>query len=212
MNRVSFIIEGFNLYHSLKAAQKKHKIASTRWLDLYSLCSAHLHHFGKDAKLYEVYYISALATHLEASKPDVTKRHKDYISCLEDTGVIAEMNRFKRKDIRCKRCNRSFFKYEEKETDVLIATKLLELLYTDKCDTAVLVTGDTDMTPAVRTGLKLFPEKKILFAFPFGTKTRELTKLAPGSFTLGKATYGKHQFPDPFILSDGTTVGKPPKW
>ena len=122
------------------------------------------------------------------------------------------MNRFKRKSIHCKLCKRSFYKYEEKETDVSIATTLLELLYTDRCDTAVLVTGDTDMAPAVRTGTRLFPQKKILFAFPFGTKTKELSRLAPGSFTFGTVAYGKHQFPDPYILSDGTPVAKPQAW
>jgi uncharacterized LabA/DUF88 family protein len=212
MNRVVFIVDGFNLYHSLKKAQPWPTDPSTRWLDLSSLCRSHLHNIGKDAVLEGVYYISALATHLESSKPDVTKRHQEYIHCIESTGVKTLMNRFKRKDIRCRLCNRPFYKYEEKETDVMLATTLLEQLFTDACDTAVLVTGDSDLAPAVRTGIKLFPGKKIVFAFPFGNKSKELRSIAPGSFTLGSAAYAKYQFPNPMVMPDGKLIHKPGHW
>uniref|UniRef100_Q3AP07 NYN domain-containing protein n=1 Tax=Chlorobium chlorochromatii (strain CaD3) TaxID=340177 RepID=Q3AP07_CHLCH len=212
MNRVVFIVDGFNLYHSLKAAQAVQRPASTKWLDLCSLFSSQLYHFGKDAVLHKVFYISALAVHLEASNPNLTKRHQAYIKCLQANGVITLLNRFKRKDVFCKLCKRSFYKYEEKETDVMLATTLFEQLATDNCDTVVLVTGDTDLAPAIRSGQKLFPHKLILFAFPYGTKTTELKTLAPASFTLSSAAYAKHQFPNPFILSDGTTIPKPIKW
>lgn len=212
MNRVSFIIDGFNLYHSLKNAQHVLGNVSTRWLNITSLCTSQLYHFGRDAEICEVYYISAYAKHLEGSKPDVTKRHQDYVECLQGTGVIAVMNRFKRKDVRCRYCNRSFSKFEEKETDVMIATKLFELLHTDSCDTAVLVTGDTDLAPAIRTGSLLFPLKKIVFAFPFGTKTKELSNIAPGSFTLGAAEYAKHQFAETVTLHSGKIITKPLRW
>lgn len=212
MNRVIFIVDGFNLYHSLKAAHRSPSDPSTRWLDLSSLCRSHLHHFGRDAVLQKVYYISALATHLESFKPDVTKRHQDYINCLKTTGVIPLMNRFKRKDVRCRLCHRAFYKYEEKETDVMLATTLLEQLFTDACDTAVLLTGDSDLAPAIRTGMKLFPQKKIVFAFPFGARSKELKAIAPGSFTIGAAAYIKHQLPDPMILTDGYSIAKPSHW
>jgi len=159
-----------------------------------------------------VYYISALAKHLETSKPGVTKRHKDYIKCLEATGVKTLMNRFKRKDMKCHHCKKTFYRHEEKETDVMLATTLFEQLYTDTCDTAVLVTGDTDLLPAVKTGCKLFPKKNISFAFPSGKKAKDLKKLAPKSFTLKVKAYRNHQFPDPVNLTDGSSIPKPSGW
>lgn len=102
--------------------------------------------------------------------------------------------------------------YEEKETDVAIAVKLLEIFVKDVCDTAVLVTGDTDLAPAVRTANQLFSGKKIIFAFPYKRKNQELAKLAPDSFEIKKKQYVKHQFDDPFVLSDGTAIHKPAKW
>ncbi len=47
MNRVVFIVDGFNLYHSLKRAHPAQEKAKTRWLDLYRLCSSKLHLIGR---------------------------------------------------------------------------------------------------------------------------------------------------------------------
>jgi len=105
-----------------------------------------------------------------------------------------------------------FTKHEEKETDVAIAARLFEVLFSDKCDTAVLVTGDTDLAPAVRTCKSLFPSKNILFAFPYRRYNRELQLLLPSSFRIHAKSYVQHLFPDPVCLSDGTTIHKPSSW
>lgn len=212
MDRVTFLIDGFNLYHSVCNASKDLGGASTKWLDIRGLCSGYIYLLGKTAVLHEIHYFSALATHLEASNPDVTKRHRDFIKCLQSTGVIAELNRFKRKSMRCPSCGHRYDRYEEKETDVSIALKLLELFITDSCDTVILVTGDTDLAPAVRTAKKLFSSKRALFAFPYKRKNNELAQLAPESFEISKEQYTKHQFPDPYALPDGSRVNKPSKW
>jgi hypothetical protein len=53
--------------------------------------------------------------------------------------VIIELGRFKAKDSWYPHCSRSSVKYEEKETDVAISVKLIELFLLDGCDTAMLV-------------------------------------------------------------------------
>jgi uncharacterized LabA/DUF88 family protein len=212
MTRVTFIIDGFNLYHSVREASRDLKGASTRWLDIRRLCSSYIYLFGKTAVLEEIHYFSALAKHLEARSPDITKRHRNFIKCLEATGVVAEINRFKKKSMSCPSCKHKFDRYEEKETDVAVAIKLLELFVTDSCDMVVLVTGDTDLAPVVRTAKKLFASKKVIFAFPYKRKNQELAKLAPGSFEIKKEQYVKHQFSDPYVLPDGSKIHKPRKW
>lgn len=212
MTRVTFIIDGFNLYHSVREAAQDSGGASTKWLDISRLCSSYIHLFGKTAVLHEIYYFSALATHLEASNPDATRRHRDFIKCLETKDVIVELNRFKKKSMTCSSCKHRFNRYEEKETDVALAIKLLELFFTDSCDTAVLVTGDTDLAPAARTAKKLFTDKKVVFAFPYKRKNQELAKLAPESFEISKKQYVKHQFPNPYVLPDGLKIHKPSNW
>jgi uncharacterized LabA/DUF88 family protein len=212
MNKTTFLIDGFNLYHSLKRADRDLGRACTRWLDLRALCASFLYAIGNNAQIEEIYYFSALAKHLEATHPEVTQRHLKYIKCLEATGVIVELGRFKPKDSWCPHCNISSVKYEEKETDVAISVKLMELFFQNSCDTAVLVTGDTDIAPAVRTAKRFFPQKAICFLFPYRRKNNELDKLSSASFHIKKERYLKYQFPDPFPLPSGREISKPAKW
>lgn len=212
MNRTAFLIDGFNLYHSLRAASRDLAGASTRWLDLRTLCSAYLHVIGGKAELAGVFYFSALAKHLEAINPDVTRRHRDYIACLESTGVTVELAQFKKKWIVCPACRTTITRHEEKETDVAIATKLLELFSLDQCDTAVLVTGDSDVAPAVRTAQRLFPAKTVCCCFPYRRESLELKAIAHKCFRIAREQYLRHQFPDPVRLSGGRRIPKPPTW
>ncbi|MEL6771418.1 MAG: NYN domain-containing protein [Bacteroidota bacterium] len=212
IDRVTFLVDGFNLYHSLKNADRDLGGATTRWLDLEALCRFHLYLFGTNARLTEVHYISALARHLEATNPDVTARHRRYLHCLRETGVQVHLNRFKKKTTRCAVCSAKNKHYEEKGTDVALAVKLLELLIRDACATVVLVTGDTDLAPAVRAAQSLFPQKRVAFAFPYKRKNKELAKLAPDSFVIGAKQYVQHQLADPFRLANGTQLAKPPTW
>jgi len=214
-HRVSFIVDGFNLYHSVRKAEYVIK-KPTKWLNIFELCRSYLPNIGgvvnKITRLQKVYYFSALATHIEPSDPDVTKRHKRFIECLEDTGIIVQLGRFKQKEIKCPCCSRTFIKHEEKETDVAIGIKLFEIFHRNECDTAVLVTGDTDLSPVISTAKNLFPLKTILFIFPAFRKNKELAALAPGSFTIKPKQYAKYQFPDPYCFSDGKTISKPLSW
>jgi len=210
MNKTAFIVDGFNLYHSIREARFDHPGLTAKWLNLSDLCNSYLPLIGKDARLEGVYYFTAFAYHL--NDPGVIARHKDYIKCLEDTGVQVSLSRFKEKQITCEFCKKVFIRHEEKETDVAVASKLLELVYTDCCDTVVLITGDTDLAPAVKLVKQARPEKKVIFAFPYGRKNTQLSQLAPDSFKIKAQTYANHQFVNPYILKDGTSVNKPLSW
>jgi uncharacterized LabA/DUF88 family protein len=166
--RVAFVVDGFNVYHSLREAARASPNRSMKWLDLQALCASYTATvFGPWAVLAGVYYFSALAKHLEADNPDVVKRHQSYIDALRVSGVEVTLSNFKGKDNyipfeRCtfriwpfrrfvrlplSGCTIHFRKHEEKETDVAIATKMFELLHTGVCDTVVIVSGDTDLSP-----------------------------------------------------------------
>ncbi len=214
MIRTSFLIDGFNLYHSVKTASHDLSLngGGTRWLDIRSMCQSYLHLIDTTAQLSEIYYFSALAKHLEMKKPDVTVRHQTYIRCLEQTGVKIELHRFKKSPIICKKCYQTFYRQEEKETDVAVVTRMFELLLLDKCDTIVLVTGDTDVAPAVRTALKIFPHKEIVFMMPYKRHNNELADLVARSFDISSGNYTKHQFANPFITKRGKSIVNPSNW
>ena len=219
MTRTAFIIDGFNLYHSVVQASTDFGGASTKWLNIRALCDSYLYLVGGGAHTVGVYHFSALAHHLAVVNPGVVQRHKRYNKCLRSAGVTVELSRFKDKDVKFRfsnalgdRLQGALKRHEEKETDVAIAAKLFELLINDDCDTAILVTGDTDLAPACRTARRLFPDKDIGFAFPYKRKNKELAKLASLSFNIDGRHYEVHQFPDPVKLPSGQVLNKPSSW
>jgi hypothetical protein len=213
MNRSVFLVDGFNLYHSLVQAQRDAGGVTTKWLDLKRLCSAYLpvvaRIAGDRASLQRIYYFSAVPTHRSERKQD---RHTLYMRCLRGTGVNVELARFKRKDVYCPCCNSYFVSHEEKETDVAIAARLFEVCQSEEAETVVLMTGDTDLAPAVRTCKRVYPSTLIFFAFPYKRTNSELVGIAPESFSIKLRSYLRHQFPDPLVLRDGTSVSKPTNW
>jgi uncharacterized LabA/DUF88 family protein len=213
MNRITFLVDGFNVYHSAKEASSDLGGVSTLWLDLSALLTAYVSStFGRDAVLSEIFYFSALATHMDRRRPGTTTRHRAYIECLRSTGVRVQLGRFKYKTVWCSGCRTDNVHYEEKETDVALSTKLLELFHLDDCDTAVLVTGDTDLLPTVRTASRLFGTKEVCFAFPYHRKNKELAAAVTQHFLIRKERYAANQFPDPVVLPNGRTIPKPAGW
>jgi len=212
MNRVSFLVDGFNVYHSGKEAQRDLSGASTLWLDLHSLLSSYISVFGKEATLTEIYYFSALARHIDSVRPGTSKKHENYIDCLRSTGVKVRLGRFKYKTVWCRNCKSNNVHYEEKETDVALSLKIMELFHLDLCDTVVLVTGDTDLAPAVRMAADVFPSKTICFGFPYKRKNKELNSITSKSFLIRKERYEAHQFDDPYTGVAGRSIDKPVNW
>jgi uncharacterized LabA/DUF88 family protein len=153
-NRVAFLVDGFNLYHSIRDVSRRNNV-NCRWLDIAALCGSFLPDIGRDATFASAHYFSALATHAEAWRPGTVKRHLTYIDALRSTGVIVELSTFKAKPmtVRCQACGsmQKVIRHEEKETDVAIGAKLIELAIGVDADSIVVVTGDTDLVPAVRT-------------------------------------------------------------
>lgn len=210
MRRVSFLIDGFNLYHSVVAASKDLKGASTKWLNIRSLCSSYLPDFGSTSVIESVHYFSALPHYLNDG--DKIKRQKDFNKCLESTGVDVQLAKFKGKDVFCNRCNRFTRIQEEKETDVAIAAKLFELFISGSVDTVALVSGDTDLIPAARTVVHLYSHDSIRFILPYGRSNDEIKQLFSNSIDIKKERYAAHQFPDPMKVSRRRAISKPLSW
>jgi len=212
--RTAFVIDGFNVYHSLVDASRSLGLpdeSGTKWLNLRALCASYLPVFGVDAKLAGVHYFSALAHHLQATHPGLTARHQLYVRVLKETGVSVELGRFKKRPITCHACRKTIKCHEEKETDVAVASKLFEILALDLADRVVLMTGDTDLAPAVRTVKKLYPDKEVCFAFPWNRKQAELEALVTTSISITREAYLRHQFSNPAVIGR-KSFRKPVTW
>jgi hypothetical protein len=108
----------------------------------------------------------------------------------------------------------SYRTHEEKETDVAIACKLLELLCQGRCDTAVLMTGDTDIAPAIRTAKLLYPTADIAVAFPFKRHNRDLERFQAAcedqctALPAASVRTELHYFPRQGVDQAGDVVGE----
>jgi len=167
---------------------------------------------GGAAQVEQVFYFSAYAHFLTPKDPGVIVRHRTYVNALSATGVVTVMGRFKWKPRWCPTCKKENPGHEEKETDVAIAVKLIVLFVTDACEMAVLVSGDTDLLPAIRTARRLYPEKQVWVAFPHGRYNAELAEAADNGMTIKRKKYDKFQLPNPVLLPDGRKAHKPPEW
>jgi len=211
--RVVFLVDGFNLYHSILDASKNKDHASCKWLNIHALCESYLHLIGNNAQVEDIYYFTAYANHLTNKHPGKVINHKNFVKALQSTGIKCIFGRFKSKKVYCNQCNKLDKKHEEKETDVAIAVKIIELGHLNKCDSIIILSGDTDLAPAVKTFKILFPKKEIYFLFPYNRKNQELEDLSKNnSFTISLNQYRKFQFDDEILLTNGKKLKKPEKW
>ena len=157
MAKIVFFVDGFNLYHALdytESGQDHHRYRKFKWLNLRALAGLFV---GPLDSLEQVLLFTAFVTW----DPAKVARHKLFIRANENVGVSVVYGEFKRKDKFCRLCHREYRSFEEKQTDVNIALELFRLAYLDKYDRAVIVSGDTDLIPAIKTVRATFPQKQI---------------------------------------------------
>lgn len=164
--RVSFFIDGFNLYHSIKQFNP-----DCRWLNLRALCES----FLKDGEAIEnIYYFTALADwNIKKSE-----KHRLYIKALKTVGIIPIYGKFKGVHRHCNICQKEYPTHEEKRTDVNIAMALFEYAMKDMYDKAIIISGDSDLIPPIEKIQENFTTKQVGVIAPVGRKTKELKEVA----------------------------------
>ena len=187
------------MYYALNRSFSRYK-----WLDYFQLAKSVL---KPQHKLEQVSYFSAYVTW----KPDNHKRHQDYVTALRWAGIEFVPGRFKNKKIRCHCCQKTFTTHEEKQTDVNIAIRLLADAVEDKYDRAVIVSADTDLTPAILCVRKLFPSKKIGVMFPIGRSSFEMKQEADFRINMPQKLLQASQFPDEIRIGK-SVIKRPDSW
>lgn len=76
----------------------------------------------------------------------------------------------------------------------------------------ILISADSDLTAPVLSIKRLFPDKRIIIAFPPRRHSAQLERLAHGSLQIGRATLAKSVFPEKVAKADGFILQKPPEW
>lgn len=199
MTRVSFFIDGFNLYHSLKDYAR-----DCRWLDLHKLCTSYLR---ENEQLGDIYYFTAVATW----NNDKSTKHKLYIKRLSLEGIKTVYGKFKKVSRHCNYCNHEYDTHEEKRTDVNIALKLFSDAVLDKFDTAILISADSDLIPPIEEISSVFPNKRVGVIIPLGRKAKELKQVTDFSFKIEKSRLEECRFPCCYHSSD-VDIQAPQGW
>lgn len=153
--RVAAYVDGFNLYNGMHDARGRRGL----WLDLESMLGSLLR---PGQQLVTVHYFTALV--VGPGRP----HQETYLKALEEHGqlTVSHVGRFQRKTFTCRGCGRRHLSYEEKESDVHFGAQLVEDAAQNVFDTAMIVSSDSDMLPAVRSARRLRPNVRILAAFP----------------------------------------------
>ncbi|MCY3820886.1 MAG: NYN domain-containing protein [Gammaproteobacteria bacterium] len=207
--RTIVYVDGFNLYYGAIRG------SPYRWLDLQR-------YFAKVRPVDDIQaikYFTAPVTGMAGSRQDALLRAFGTLPRVE---VI--LGAFKLKRISCtfRTCPRiangtpGFDVPEEKRTDVNIALHMLDDAYQQLCDRQVLVSGDSDMVPAVRMVQRRFPDVRIHVYVPARVRRRgaavELRGAAHRSRTLPLNLMANSLLPNPVIARDGTVIHKPLDW
>ncbi|MQA93987.1 MAG: NYN domain-containing protein [Streptosporangiales bacterium] len=119
--------------------------------------------------------------------------------------------RFQRKSRQCRACAASWSDYEEKESDVSFAVSLVEDAARNLFDTALLITADSDMCPAVRAVKRLRPRARVVVAPPPNRRSLALQELCDATFVIGLDKVRRAQSPE-VVEVGGRKVVRPAHW
>lgn len=206
--RTIFYIDGFNLYYGAV------KDTPYKWLNLEAFCRR-LHPADS---LVKVRYFTSLV--VGATQPN---QHRFWRALSTTPIVEITQGKFKNGTVECvhRECtfkgNRRFQKPQEKRTDVAIAVAMVDDAHQDRCDNLVLISGDSDLVPAVNLVRTNFPKKTVFVYAPTrgeeeDRRASELIKAAH----IGRQLATKHlsdcQFPNEITDRYGRLTRKPESW
>jgi uncharacterized LabA/DUF88 family protein len=200
-------IDGFNLYYGAVRGTP-HK-----WLDLQRYFEMVRPHDDIQA----IRYFTALI--------DGPHRQSQltYLRALETLPLVEiVLGQFKVKRVKCQvqACTftgaRRFATQEEKRTDVNIAVRMLDDAYQDMGDRFVVVSGDSDLVPAVSQIKTRFPGKEIIVYVPARNRARgaavELRGASDRHRSLPLEKLAHAQFPVRVPDGSGGNITKPADW
>jgi len=212
--RVIAYIDGFNLYFGLRDSGFRRYY----WLNIQTLAENLL---LKHQQLVNTKYFTA-----RISGPDSgdnsqlalkmrAKQHRQNLF-LEALDTLANFKtyygHYLGQKIKCYNCGRTWSDFEEKMTDVNIATELLTDAFEDKYDTALLISADSDLVPPVRAIRRFFPKKRVVAIFPPKRFSAHLKDASHTQLVIWRSILARSQFPDEVIKADGYILRRPEKW
>lgn len=82
----------------------------------------------------------------------------------------------------------------------------------DECDTIIIVSGDSDLIPAIQAVKSYFPNKKIGIIIPIGRVAVELENEVDFRMRIKEHHLSTSQFDDVIDLGQGVLLHRPANW
>ena len=203
--RVSLYVDGFNLYYGLRSKGWRRYY----WLDVRRLAE-NLLLPGQQLTTVRYFTAPVLPRPGDPGQRERQQIYLDALATLPDLSI--HYGYFLAKNYACPVCGAQYHAYEEKMTDVNIATELLGDANDDAFDTAIIISGDSDLSGPITTIRERYPQKRVIVAFPPNRTSFRLRQAATASFTIGRRRISASQFPEQVQKPDGFISSKPPRW
>jgi uncharacterized LabA/DUF88 family protein len=210
--RVIVYIDGFNFFYGTVDG------TPYKWLDLQKVATR----LRNDENVVLVRYFTSLVKGRASAE-----RQMAYVQALASLPLVrVKLGSFKHEDVTCRHdgCtfagSREFKKLSEKRTDVGIGVAMVDDAHRDRCDHAILISGDSDLVPAVQMVRNSYPQKRVTVYVPVhenasdreARRADELRQVANAAKPFPFALLKVCQFPDVVTLAGGGTVRKPATW
>jgi hypothetical protein len=196
-------VDGFNLYHGMHSRFGRKWL----WLDVEALV---LNLSLTSDELTLVRYFTAGIRDDRAGAARQTR----YLNGLmaHCTCLKIHLGRYQARQRRCRFCGETWQSYEEKETDVSIAVRLVADANADRFDTAVIVSADGDLVPAIQEIRRVRPSATVVVAFPPGRSSDRLRKVAGSRLRINESMLRRSQLPKEIVAPNGVRLTKPAYW
>lgn len=200
--RVIAYVDGFNLYFGLKDKGWR----CYYWLNVSLLCQNLLR---PPQHLVLVKYFTSRII----SPPDKKKRQSTFLEALKIvSGIIPDYGIYQTTPVTCEKCGHVNNVPEEKMTDVQISSEMVSDAYLNKYDTALLMTGDRDLVPAIEKIRSEFPKKRVLVAFPPMRTNDDLRGAANAYIHVTEVELKKSLLPPEIPTLGGYILRCPKEW
>ncbi len=170
--RVIVYVDGFNFYYGLKHDSHWKRYY---WLDMVKFFELGL---KENQELLAVKYFSAI--------PDNELKMKNQDAFFQANKQNPKfqliLGKYLKKEITCRNCGYTIRTYEEKESDVRIATQIVADAFQKVCDISIVVSADSDMVPAVELALKA--HQRVFVYFPPNHFSSVLNSICGGAVFL----------------------------
>jgi uncharacterized LabA/DUF88 family protein len=201
--RVIVYVDGFNFYYGLKSRGWK----KYYWLDVFKFFSSFL---KPHQELVEVNYFSAIPDH----RGQQQRQDLFFSANRLNPRFQLHLGKFLKKTITCRTCSASHFTYEEKESDVRVATKMIADVVNNRCDVSILVSADSDLIPPIEFIKIHKPTQKIFVHFPPNRESNNLKNVSEIYVKLERheARFKNALLEDEIELPNGFIIRRPTTW